>query len=218
LPRGSGDDIRSFRPSIGFLRYLKFYFWIGLVAIDFVLTVGWLALFVALPWLGILMTPLALTIIIVPDVLAYIAIHLRYDTTWYVLSDRSLRIRRGIWIIHETTITYENIQNVSVRQGPVQRWFGIADVHVETAGGGGSAGTHESAALKGAHVGVIEGVEDPHAIRDLILSHLRQSPTAGLGDERERSQVGVTARWSEVQLQVLESIRDSVRRLAGADQ
>jgi uncharacterized membrane protein YdbT with pleckstrin-like domain len=43
---------------------------------------------------------------------AYIAIHLRYDTTWYVHGDRSLRIRRGIWVIHETTLTFENIQNV----------------------------------------------------------------------------------------------------------
>ena len=65
------------------------------------------------------------------------AMHLRYDTTWYVLTNRSLRIRRGIWMIHETTITYENVQNVSVNQGPLQRIFGIADVLVQTAGGGG---------------------------------------------------------------------------------
>ena len=75
-------------------------------------------------------------ILVAPDVIAYVAIHLRYDTTWYVLTDRSLRIRRGIWIIHETTISFENVQNVEVRQGPLQRYFGIADVIVQTAGGG----------------------------------------------------------------------------------
>ena len=64
-----------------------------------------------------------------PDVFAYVGIHLRYDTTWYVLTDRSLRIRRGILTIHETTISFENVQNVEVRQGPLQRYFGIADVH-----------------------------------------------------------------------------------------
>ena len=37
----------------------------------------------------------------------------------------------------ETTITFENIQNVTVQQGPLQRLFGIADVRVDTAGGGG---------------------------------------------------------------------------------
>ena len=73
---------------------------------------------------------------------ADIAIHLRYDTTWYVLSDRSMRIRCGILNIYETTITYENIQNVSIHQGPLQRYDGFSDVHVETAGGGKSVDSH----------------------------------------------------------------------------
>jgi uncharacterized membrane protein YdbT with pleckstrin-like domain len=77
-------------------------------------------------------------VLIAPDVIAYVGLHLRYDTTWYVFTDRSLRIRRGIWVIHETTITFENVQNVAVAQGPVQRYFGIADVIVQTAGGGAS--------------------------------------------------------------------------------
>ena len=128
-----------YAPSEGYLRYLKLYFWIGLAAIDIALTIAWLVLLIMLPLIGIIVAPVAWAIIILPDIVAYIAIHLRYDTTWYVLSDRSMRIRRGIWTIHETSITYENIQNVSVKQGPVQRYFGIADVMVETAGGGGAA-------------------------------------------------------------------------------
>jgi membrane protein YdbS with pleckstrin-like domain len=78
----------------------------------------------------------ALVVIVLPDIIAYVAIHLRYDTTWYVLSSRSLRIRRGVWVIHETTLTFENIQNVSVDSGPLEQWFGIANVMVDTAGGG----------------------------------------------------------------------------------
>ena len=77
---------------------------------------------------------------VLPDILAYIAIHLRYDTMWYVMTDRSLRCRRGIWVIFEHTITFENVQNVHVRRGPVQYFFGISTVVVETAGaaeGGG---------------------------------------------------------------------------------
>jgi membrane protein YdbS with pleckstrin-like domain len=216
LPHGSGDDVRSFRPSAAFLQYLKFYFWFGLVALDSLFALGWLALTVAVPWLGVLISPLAIAIIVVPDVLAYIAIHLRYDTTWYLLSDRSLRIRRGIWIIQETTITYENIQNVSVRQGPVQRWFGIWDVYVETAGGAGSAAASENGALRPTHVGAIEGIDDPRSIRDLILSRLKQSRSAGLGDELEPRQVGAAGQWSDRHVRVLESIRDSVRVLASA--
>ena len=52
---GGADDvnIRSFRPAEGFLRYLKFFFWIGLVALDSVLFILWIVLLVAIPWLGI---------------------------------------------------------------------------------------------------------------------------------------------------------------------
>ena len=137
LPSSSPAAVRVFQPSLGFLRYLKFQFWIFLAVTDAIFTGLWIALIVAIPWLGLLITPIALAIIILPDIVAYIAIHLRFDTTWYVLSDRSLRIRRGIWIIHETTLTYDNIQNVKIVQGPLERYFGIANVMVETAGGGG---------------------------------------------------------------------------------
>ena len=137
LPAVAAEPIQSYRPAAGFLRYLKFQFWLLLIVIDGGLLIVWLVLLVLVPLAGVLITPLALAVIIVPAILGYVAIHLRYDTTWYVVSDRSLRIRRGIWVIHETTITFENIQNVTVNQGPLQRWFGIADVLVQTAGGGG---------------------------------------------------------------------------------
>ena len=158
LPALAGEAIQSFRPAQGFLRYLKFQFWIALIVIDVLLVIGWLVLGVASPLAGVLITPLALFLIIAPDVVAYLAIHLRFDTTWYVLSDRSLRIRRGIWIIHETTITFENVQNVTISQGPLQRWFGIADVVVETAGGSGGRG-EQHAGMAAGHQGMVEGLD-----------------------------------------------------------
>jgi membrane protein YdbS with pleckstrin-like domain len=212
---GADDEsIRSLRPAEGFLRYLKFYFWIGLVAIDLALTIGWIAIFFASPLVGILITPLALAIIVLPDVVAYIAIHLRYDSTWYVLSDRTMRIRRGIWIIHETTITYENIQNVSVQQGPVQRYFGIANLIVETAGGGSSSsGEHVGPS---GHVGLIEGIDQPEAIRAMILERWKGAKSAGLGDD---TSFGVPIRvsadgWRPEHLDVLQQIRQLAVELA----
>jgi hypothetical protein len=101
LPGGSADSARSFRPAEGFLRYLKFYFWIGLVIIDGLILLGWLAIAIAFPVVGIVLALPALALAVLPDIVVYIAIHLRYDTTWYVVSDRSLRIRRGIWLLHE---------------------------------------------------------------------------------------------------------------------
>jgi membrane protein YdbS with pleckstrin-like domain len=214
LPSAAAESPQSIRPADGFLRYLKFQFWLVVTVIDVALLVVWLVLFIALPLVGVLVTPLALAVIIVPDILAYVAIHLRYDTTWYVVSDRSLRIRRGIWIIHETTITYENIQNVSVSQGPLQRWFGIADVIVQTAGGGGGRQSgQEGADLLGGHHGLIEGVDIAPQIRDLIMNRLNRSTSAGLGDERHPA---ATAAWSGLRgehIIALREIRDAVLSL-----
>ena len=215
LLAGADDrDVRAFRPAEGFLRYLKFFFWIGLVAFDGVLFLGWIILLVNVPWLGIILTLPIWFIMIVPDVIAYIAIHLRYDTTWYVLSDRSMRIRRGIWIIHETTITYDNIQNVSIRQGPLQRYFGISDVLVETAGGGASTGSGENATVLG-HAGLLEGISDAEEVRQLILDKWQESRSAGLGDDLHDSSKSLgSGGFSNKHVELLEEVRDLAVQLA----
>jgi membrane protein YdbS with pleckstrin-like domain len=135
LPAAAGDAPSSFRPAPGFLRYLKLGFWIWLVIINGGILIAWLAITLTAPTAGAVLLLPALLLALVPDIVFYIALHLRYDTTWYVMTQRSLRIRRGIWVLHETTITFENVQNIKIMQGPIQRYFGIADVLVETAGG-----------------------------------------------------------------------------------
>jgi len=174
-----GEAVEYMRPSLAYLNYRKFFFWFGLLAVDIILFFLWGIFSYWWPLAGLLTAPLWLFLIIAPDIVAYIAIHLRYDTTWYVLSDRSMRIRRGIWSIYETTITFENIQNVYIAQGPVQRWFGFANLMVMTAGGGGS-GTEGQAV--GAHVGLMEGLENADELRGRILARSQRS--AGLGDEK----------------------------------
>ena len=152
--------------------------------------------------------------IIAPDIVVYIGIHLRYDTTWYVLSDRTLRIRRGIWIINEVTITYENIQNVSVRQGPLQRYFGISDLVVQTAGGGGAVGQHGEQNLSG-HLGLLEGIDNAQEVRELIMDKWRAAKNAGLGDEAHRPSTAASNAFGNAEQAVLEQIRDLAVKLAG---
>lgn len=197
-PPGSGD-VRSLKPSPGFLRYLKFWFWLWLVVFDLAIIGAWVALLIWIPWLGLALAPLAWGVAIIPDIIAYIAIHVRWDTTWYVITDRAVRIRRGVWIIRESTITFENIQNVEVRQGPLQRYFKIADVHIQTAGGGASP---DATANTQAHHGLLQGIADAHELRELIMSRAALSKTAGLGDE------ATPAGLSSAHRRVLEEIRD----------
>jgi membrane protein YdbS with pleckstrin-like domain len=209
LPVARGDDLQSFRPSEGFLRYLKFRFWVLLFVVDIALIVAWLVITAASFRIGLLVTPFALAVIVLPDIVAYVAIHLRYDTTWYVLTHRSLRIRRGIWIIHETTITFENVQNVSVESGPLERWFGIANVIVDTAGGGPEKTSH-GGTKENFHRGIIEGIDHPDEIRNLIMNRLRQSRASGLGDEH-----ATIPAWGTQHVAVLREIRDSLQHPGG---
>jgi membrane protein YdbS with pleckstrin-like domain len=214
------DFVDRFQPDQGFLRYLKFYFWLALLAIDIPITIGWLVLLVTAPFLGLLLAPVAWFIIVAPDIVAYIAIHLRYDTTWYIMTDRSLRLRRGIWIIREVTITFENVQNILVRQGPVQRWFGISDLVALTAGGGMVGKKGESGQIERAgHRGLIEGTSVAKAVelRERILQKLRISSTAGLGDEAHCGGAGgelpPATVWTAAHLEMLREVRDAVRAL-----
>ena len=217
-----GETVHSIRPSAGYLRYLKFLFWLAFLPGDVVPIVIWLAISTAFPVAGMLLAVPLVVVLIAPDVIAYVGLHLRYDTTWYVFTDRSLRIRRGIWVIRETTITFENVQNVEVAQGPVQRYFGIADVIVQTAGGGASKkSSHGGDRSSGTHVGILQGLDNADTVRDLILDRVRKGRTAGLGDEHattpghaDRAARTPRAGYSTAHLAVLREIRDQARRLA----
>ena len=214
LPKRGNERIMAFHPAPGYLLYLKFMFWLGLMIIDGAITIGWLVLFIAAPVIGLILAPVAFVLAVLPDIIAYVALHLRYDTTWYVMSERSLRIRHGIWNIREMTFTFENVQNVSVTQGPLQRYFGIADVVVDTAGGGGPMQGQKGANMQSLHTGKLEGVENAAELRDLILSRLKQSKTTGLGDEHEVKAVRPAAGpWQPEHVAVLREIRDALRSL-----
>ena len=106
-------------------------------------------------------------------------LRLNFEQRWYMVSDRSLRIREGLIKLHEKTMTFANVQQVSIRQGPIQRLFGIADLEVATAGGGGhTAETVES----DAHTAFFHGIADAAQVRDFIQQRVRQFRDAGLGD------------------------------------
>jgi hypothetical protein len=98
----------------------------------------------------------------------------------------------------------------------VQRYYGISDVLVATAGGGGH---HEENGASNTHLGRIEGIDDAARIRDLVMSRVRASRTAGLGDERhEHAATGspVGPAWTPQHVAVLREIRQAVADLRSA--
>ena len=140
---------------------------------------GWaLPVFVVLEVLAILF--------FVQAVFTYVVLRLDYEQRWYVVTDRSLRIRSGVWSVWEMTMSFANLQQVVVTQGPLQRWLGLADLRVESAGGG-SAHSDMQGQKRSLHVGFFHGVGNAEEIRDLILARLRDFRQSGLGDPDERN-------------------------------
>ncbi|HEX2059792.1 MAG TPA: PH domain-containing protein, partial [Thermoanaerobaculia bacterium] len=106
----------------------------------------------------------------------WMLVRLDFELRWYMLSDRAIRIREGITTVREKTIALANIQNIAVRQGPLQRFLGIADVEVKTAGGGGGGSDMEAkaAGAEAMHVAYFRGVDNAEEIRDLLREGVRR--------------------------------------------
>ncbi len=137
----------------------------------------------------------------------YLIARLDYELRWYMVTDRSLRIRHGVWKVAESTMSFANIQQVVVSQGPVQRLLGLSDVRVQSAGGG-SGDEHKKGGDDDMHLGLFHSVTNAPEIRDLILDRLRRFRESGLGDPEETSQPASIATASPSSSELLAAARE----------
>lgn len=135
-------------------------------------------------WMGFanVVEQLAIAAFILQLPFSFALLRLDFQMRWYILSDRSLRIRSGILKVREQTMTFANVQNISLRQNPLQRLFGICTVAVQAAGGGAAAKNRSEGQTADSHEARFEGVADGHAIRAAIRDRVRLHRDAGLGD------------------------------------
>ncbi len=193
FPAGSEEFAEVFRAAPGFLTYRMLQ-----TAINQMWLLAGLVLFIGFPLgmargLGDEAGLIARLLGLVPYILfafyviqfpfAFLRAWLDYRMRWYIITSRSLRIREGIVTVHEKTLTYANIQNMSIQQGPLQRWLGISDLEVRTAGGGGGGPEAQGGEVTGAmHTGYFRGVANAEEIRNIIARQLRKRKTPGLGE------------------------------------
>ena len=117
--------------------------------------------------------------------LTYFLQRLNYEMRWYIVTDRSLRIRSGVVRLQEMTMTFANIQGIRISANPIEQWLGLANVEVQSAGGGGS---QAHGTLLSGHVAKFEGVDNAAVIRDLIVERLRVYRDSGLGERTVEEQ------------------------------
>ena len=172
----------------------------------------------------ILFLPLLVVMLLVLECLFRLAVvRLEYEKRWYVVTDRSLRVREGVVTVREMTVNFANIQNISISQGPIQRALGIADLRVETAGGGGGSGSHhQHQPSENLHTAWFRGINNASEVRELIQQRLRLLKDSGLGDREELAhpslpvQPGAGLLPSPVLLAVLREVHAEARALRTA--
>jgi membrane protein YdbS with pleckstrin-like domain len=224
-PMGDVHSLRVFRAAPGYLRYML----VGWLFAQAGLVVGLLTADVPLALFGATSRPaavlaglvmaLGLLVFVIQLVVSYFTLRLNYEMRWYKVTDRSLRIRSGVWNVSEMTMTFDNIQNITVTQGPLERFFGISDVKVATAGGG-DAGAQAKSGHSGSnlHLGVFRGVDNPDEIQDLMLARLRRLRDTGLGDPtddhgHEAPVAGSHAMLPDELTRMLQALRDEAAAL-----
>ncbi len=245
LPGGSRDQVDVCLPAPAYLRYLRCEALVTAILIAVVAAIGGgVMLLTGETGLGWVTLGTAPVVLLIGALLARLA-RLRFRTMWYALGDRSLRARFGLWTIHEVTITYENVQNINVNQGPLMRLFGIWKLDIQTAGGSRKAAPSSNPMLAGlllalqivgsflpggaafagvggasghkkrgvAPTGSIHGLRDPLPVRNRIMEKVRQSRSAGLGDERfadERAAAHARRAVTREHVRALRSIREKL--------
>jgi membrane protein YdbS with pleckstrin-like domain len=209
------ERVQILRASPAYLHY-RIFFWS-------VYAVLWGAGVVVVSVVLLLTSPLGLLLVVPLVVLAaakaavlYVVTRLDYEMRWYVLTDRSMLIRQGVWFVREITLTFANAQNVRVTQGPLQRLFGFSNVEVDTAGGGGGRREEKKGMEFDPHRPVLRGLDNPAEVRTLIVELVRRGRSAGLGDPDDHSEApsdGSTAVLQDI-LAEARKLREAVARMA----
>ena len=216
-PAGSPGSVRVFRAAPNFLRFRLVA---GLLPTGLFLLIQAVALAIALADAktgAIVGLGLTVTATFFALLFSYFMIRLDYDMRYYVVTDRSLRIRQGAVLIHESTYTFANVQNLTIHQGPVDRLLGIANLEIQTAGGGVAMPQAQQAGSP-FHHGMLLGIENATEVRDLILALLKKYRDAGLGDSEEarRASAPAPAAFGGDALARLREVRDEARALNAA--
>lgn len=95
--------------------------------------------------------------------LAFPLLYFRYHTMRYRFDEEGISMRWGILFRREVNLNYARIQDIHLTSGILQRWLGLADIHIQTASGSATAEM------------TIEGLQEFEDLRDFLYSKMRGS-------------------------------------------
>ncbi|MCK4668444.1 PH domain-containing protein [Candidatus Dependentiae bacterium] len=100
-------------------------------------------------------------------ILTVIWIQYFFKTLKYEIDFESVKSQKGVFWKKSTTIPFRQITNVDITQGPVEGFFDISHVHVQTAGAGGQQGVRAEI--------VMLGLKSPLEIKETIMTRIKES-------------------------------------------
>jgi uncharacterized membrane protein YdbT with pleckstrin-like domain len=212
VPEGAKESIRVFNAGRNYLTWRLILWGIGNAAIALALVVAFgFSLILPLPrlvrtiWSVVEVGAAGVFVVSIP--ITYFLQRLNYEMRWYIVTDRSLRIRSGVVWLQEITMTFANIQGIRVNANPIEQWLGLANVEVRSAGGGDTDAHGQSSS---GHVGNFAGVDNAEAIRDLLVERLRMYRDSGLGEKTAPAQEPFALSAAREVLQETRALRNSL--------
>lgn len=128
-------------------------------------------------------------------------LYFRYHTLRYTFDEEGVHMRVGILFRREVNLTYARIQDIHLRSGLLQRWFGLADIQIQTASGSSDAEL------------VIEGFKNFEAIRDFLYTRMRGYHAGARAAAVAPSGIATAADDANTEvLALLHTIRDELRQ------
>ncbi len=211
VPEGAEESVRVFNAGRNYFTWRMILWGLGNAATALGLAAAFAFSFIPkLPplvraiWLAVEAGAVGMFVASIP--ITYFLQRLNYEMRWYIVTDRSLRIRSGVVWLQEITMTFANIQGIRVNANPIERLLRLANVEVHSAGGGDTAHGEPSSG----HVGKFAGVDNAEAIRDLLVERLRVYRDSGLGEKTAEAREPLSLSAAREVLQETRALRNSL--------
>lgn len=139
-----------------------------------------------------------------PVVLPYL--YFRYHTMRFRFDREGIAMSWGLLFRREVNLAYARIQDIHLASGPVQRWLGLADIHIQTAAGSAAA------EMK------LEGLLEFEVVRDFLYQRMRGTRGEPASDAASAGSVAPGGDANQTLLAIrdeLRGAREALEKLVG---
>jgi membrane protein YdbS with pleckstrin-like domain len=112
--------------------------------------------------LHMLVSALSVIAFVTQLLLTLVGIWASHRYTWVVVDEENLRLHRGWLSTHDVTMRYAVVQQIRLRQGLLQRLFGIGDVELSSAAGS------EDDEDRGSRTAHVRNIAQAAELRDIV--------------------------------------------------